>query len=141
MDITQHMALKYTLSKKMLTMDTAEAIKYAWNYFYRAPFKWYGHSSKLNIKTEVFTCSELFNFGYPSGTILHFTQENTIYGKSTDINENGKPYGNNPIYYWGNFEINNYDFELSFDALKIGEIQFIPKKEIQIIEEPYTLLF
>ena len=120
--------LERILAKKMLEMTPLEAEMCAWEYFYEAPFKWYGLSSCLNIKTEVFTCCKIINFGYPCGTILHFTKENTIYGKSTDVDELGNCYGEQPIFYIGHFKINNHDFELSYDDLKKGEIKFIPKK-------------
>jgi len=137
----KEIALERILSRKMLEMPPPDAIKLAWEYFNISPFCWYGNSSKLNIKTEIFTCCEWINFGYEIGTILHFTQENTIYGTSTDLDTNGRPYGKKPIFYVGFFKIVRCDFELSFDALEIGEIQFIPKKEMQFIEEPCIPLF
>jgi hypothetical protein len=128
----KHIALERVLAKQMLKMHPSEANGCAWEYFNSAPFKWYGHSSKINKKTEIFVSTDLINFGYPRGTILHFTKDNTIYGTSTDFDENENIYGEKPIFYTGYFEINNHDFELSFDALEIGEIQFVPKKEAGI---------
>jgi hypothetical protein len=121
-------ALEHLLAKKMLSMDRREAIDVAWEYYFSAPFTWYGHSSKLNIKTELEILHDDIN-GFTEGTILHYTHNRDIYGTSTDLDEFGIPYGEQPIFYMGCFEINNHDFELSFEALEIGEIQFIPKKE------------
>ena len=132
MDYIKEIALERVLAKQMLKMHPSEATECAWEYFQAAPFKWYGDSSKLNIKTEVFKCCTLINFGYPLGTILHFTKANTIYGTSNDVDGNGIKYGEQPIFYTGHFDINNQDFELSFDALEIGEIQFVPKKKAGI---------
>jgi hypothetical protein len=129
MDYAKQVALERVLAKQMLKMHPSEALDCALDYYYSAPFKWHGHSSKINKKTEIFVCDNLINFGYPPNTILHFTNENTIYGSSTDKDENGITYGEEPIYYFGNFEIDNHDFELSFDELKNGKIQFVPKKE------------
>ena len=128
MDYAKQIALERILAKQMLKMHPSEALGCAWEYFYAAPFKWRGRSCLLNLKTEMFTCTDLINFGYPRGTILHFTKENTIYGKSMDVDENENPYGERPIFYIGNFEINNHDFELSYEDLKKGKINFIPKK-------------
>ena len=40
----------------------------------------------------------------------------------------------------GYFEIENHDFELSFDALQIGKIQFVPKKEAAFDYKPVSYI-
>jgi hypothetical protein len=124
-------ALEDILSKLMLKMHKNEAIDYAWDYFYKAPYTWKGHSSKLNIKTtlEIYYKILPTDTLYEEGTILHYTHTGSIYGTSTDKDENGIPYGEQPIFYYGSFEIDNYNFELCFDTLTKGRIEFVPKKE------------
>ena len=127
------------LSKLMLKMDKKMAISVAWEYFYMSPYMWKGYSSKLNIRTRVGTYQEdspvpiglyetVGQVG-PIGTVIHYTHQNTVYCKSTDINELGTEFGEQPIFYYGSFEINNHDFELCFDRLKEGFIEFKPKQE------------
>jgi hypothetical protein len=117
------------LSKLMLKMDKRIAINVAWEYFNQSPYMWKGHSSKLNIKTTVRTYDEE-DGQYPVGTILHYIQDGkTVYCKSTDINELGIEVGEQPIFYYGSFEIDNHNFELCFDRLKEGVIEFKPKQE------------
>ena len=84
---------------------------------------WEGNSKLLNIKTEIFTCTDLINFGYLPKTILHFTHDDKIYGTS-------ELYGTDPIFYDGVFDINLHDFTLSQLWLKQGKIKFEPNSEI-----------
>ena len=127
------------LSKLMLKMDKRIAINVAWEYFNQSPYMWNGHSSKLNIKTTVRTYDEE-DGQYPVGTVVHYIQDGktaycktayckTVYCKSTDINELGIEVGEQPIFYYGSFEINNHNFELCFDRLKEGFIEFKPKQD------------
>jgi hypothetical protein len=122
-------ALERLLTELMLNMHPDDAIGIAWEYHNTHPFKWYGDSSKLNIYTELENCYDGDGSGYPEGTILHYTHDRQIYGTSKDLDPSGKPYGEQPMFYMGYFEIDNHDFELSFLALQFGKIQFVPKKE------------
>ena len=116
------------LSTLMLNMHKSEAIGVAWHFFYKAPYMWKGHSSKLNIKTRLENYYE-DDGKFPIDTVLHYTQDGKIYCKSTDKDKDGNEYGEQPIFYWGEFEIDNHDFELCFDRLKEGVIEFKPKQE------------
>jgi len=128
MNYEQVVPMERILAKKMLAMHPSEAIDAAWAYFYYEPFTWHGDSRRLNIKTELEILHEDIN-GFVADTVVHRRHDGTIYCTSTDLDEYGIPYGEDPLFYIGDFEINNHDFELNFDALEIGEIQFIPKKE------------
>ena len=128
--------LERLLAEQMLKIHPNDAIGIAWEYHSSVPFKWYGDSSKLNIYTEIEICCDGDRSGYPEGTILHYTHDRQIYGTSKDLDKDGKPYGEHPMFYMGNFEIENHDFELSFDALQNGKIQFVPKKEAAFDYKP-----
>jgi len=117
------------ISNLFLKMYPNDAIRFAWDYFYKAPYRWNGHSSKLNLKTRLGIYYEEDGNEYPEGTILHYTDEDTIYGTSTDKDKDGIELGEQPIFYYGSFEIDNFNFELCFDTLKEGRIEFIPRKD------------
>jgi hypothetical protein len=116
--------LESILAKKLLTMTKKDAENIAWEYFYNAPVCWSGHSSILNKRTIIHVCG--INESYPEGTILHYTQSYTFYGKSTDKDEFGRELGEEPIFYYGEFYIDD-NFQLSFEELKNEKIKFIPK--------------
>lgn len=114
------------LAKLMLKMTKRQANGFAWDYFYKAPYCWNGHSSELNLKTRLEIYYEEDGNEYPEGTILHYRDDGTIYGTSTDKDKDGIELGEQPIYYYGSFEIDNFNFELCFDRLKEGRILFVP---------------
>ena len=139
------------LSELMLKMNKSDAIGFAWEYFYMSPYTWKGNSSNLNIKTITETCQE-----NGKAIVLHYTHALTkrevinrdatnrevtnrdainpikgeLYCKSTDKDEFGNEVGEEPIFYYGRFDIDKNNFELSFDRLKEGFIEFEPKKEL-----------
>jgi hypothetical protein len=112
------------LANALLDLNTYKANDIAWEYYIHSnfPMTWIGNSKRLNIKTELFTCCTLIDFGYPQGTILHFTHDNKIYGTS-------ELYGTEPVFYDGEFKLNLHDFTLSITELKQGKIRFEPKIE------------
>jgi len=112
------------LAKALLELDKSKAEELAWEYFKLYPTKWRGNSKQLNKKTELFTCCSLINFGYPPGTILHFTQEDIIHGTS-DM------FGNEPVFYESTFDITREKFTLSYYQLKQGKIRFEPKDDFK----------
>jgi hypothetical protein len=126
---TQTIVLERLLARAMLQMHPNEATGYAWQYLYDNPFTWYGNSDNLNKRTTVQVCESENWFGYPEGTILHLTHTGEVYGTSESIQENGDLFGEEPIFYYADFEIDNHDFELSFDQLREGKILFVPKIE------------
>jgi hypothetical protein len=124
--------LERLLATEMMKMHPNEAIGYAWEYFNSCPFTWYGHSSYLNQRTMIQICGDE-TIGYPIGTVLHLTHDGDIYGTSESIDENGNIFGENPIFYYGHFEIDNHKFNLLFEELKNGKILFVPKPEASVI--------
>ena len=122
--------LESKLANVMLKMSKLDAIRYAWEYFNIEPYTWYGHSSKLNKKTIIHLCFHEDGLGYSEGTILHMTENYDVYGTSEYRQENGDTFGSKPIFYYGNFKIDNHDFELSIEDLNHGKIIFKPKKEV-----------
>ena len=121
--------LERLLAREMLKMTPHEAHGYAWHYFYAQPFTWYGNSSYLNLCTNIEICQANNWYGYPEGTILHLTHNGAIYGTSESRKENGDLFGAKPIFYNADFEIDNQDFELSYDQLHEGRIRFTPRIE------------
>ena len=117
------------LAHQMLKMSPEEAIAIAWEYFNAEPFTWRGNSFHLNRRTTVVTCLADNEFGYPEGTILHFTHTGKFYGTNDTINDDGELLGSEPVFYRGNFEIDNFNFELSFKDLEHGVILFTPRFE------------
>jgi hypothetical protein len=128
MSAYQTMTLERMMTREMLKMHPDEAIRNAWEYFYSDPFPWYGNSFRLNRPTTVRVCPANDTSGYPEGTILHFTHTGEIYGTSETIMDD-ELLGTEPVFYYGYFEIDNHDFELSFVELHNGRIMFTPKPE------------
>lgn len=116
------------LSELMLKMDKQEANAVAWEYFYKCPYTWNGNSAKLNIKT-----SPQFHEENGKTIVIHYTSKGELYCKSTDKDEHGNDVGEQPIFYYGRFEIDNHYFELSYERLKDGFIEFEPKKEASFL--------
>ena len=121
------------LSELMLKMNKRDAIGLAWEYFYMSPYTWKGNSSKLNITTIPESCKE-----NGKQIVLHYTHaannpynpiKGELYCKSTDKDEFGNEVGEQPIFYYGRFEIDKNNFELSFERLKEGFIEFEPKND------------
>ena len=127
--MTQAIILERLLARAMLNMSPMERDGYAWQYLYANPFIWHGNSSCLNLRTTIQICQAKNWYGYPEGTILHLTHNGSVYGTSETIQDNGDLIGEEPIFYNADFEIDNHNFELSYDELQEGRIRFIPKKE------------
>ena len=121
--------LEQMMAREMLKMHPNDALACAWEYFDAEPFTWYGCSDKLNLRTTIEYCDSDNWFGYPEGTVLHFTHIGEVYGTSETTNENGELFGIDPIVYYDHFLIDNHDFELSFEDLERGKILFIPKMQ------------
>jgi hypothetical protein len=128
MSTYQTMTLERMMAREMLKMHPRDAIANAWEYFNSDPFPWYGNSFHLNRPTTVMVCPANDTSGYPEGTVLHFTHTWEIYGTSETIKDD-ELLGTEPVFYYGYFEIDNHDFELSFKELHNGRIMFTPKEE------------
>jgi hypothetical protein len=106
------------IASKMLNMHMRQALTIAWEYFYKAPYKWKGNSSFVDKKTIV-EYNENMEWA-------HYKEDGTFYALCTDKDINGQEYGILPIYYDGEFEINKFDFEVCFKSLHLGKIIFKP---------------